>query len=181
MCSWPRAAPSATTCDSRTRCSVPLHRRILQRARPDPFRLAARLRRGRSSPTRVRPRDEALKDLAGRPAVYQARSFMPDLALTEAEIDDLIVWLDSPGMTATAERPTTTIFRRPSSTKRALVVDHHRRPQADRHHVRRRRLRLLHRRRHRGAADPHPARPGRTAVPDRRTSTTSCSRCTARR
>jgi cytochrome c oxidase subunit 2 len=39
--------------------------------------------------------DEALKDWLADPPFIKPGSFMPDLALTEAEIDALIVWLDS--------------------------------------------------------------------------------------
>ena len=40
-------------------------------------------------------RDEALKDWLADPPYIKPGSFMPDLALTEAEIDALIVWLES--------------------------------------------------------------------------------------
>lgn len=40
-------------------------------------------------------RDEALKEWLADPPYIKPGSFMPDLALTEAEIDALIIWLDS--------------------------------------------------------------------------------------
>ncbi len=46
-------------------------------------------------PAEGQSRDEALKDWLADPPYIKPGSFMPDLALTEAEIDALIVWLDS--------------------------------------------------------------------------------------
>jgi cytochrome c oxidase subunit 2 len=46
-------------------------------------------------PEEGQSRDEALKDWLADPPYIKPGSFMPDLALTEAEIDALIVWLDS--------------------------------------------------------------------------------------
>ena len=46
-------------------------------------------------PEEGQSRGEALKDWLADPPYIKPGSFMPDLALTEAEIDALIVWLDS--------------------------------------------------------------------------------------
>lgn len=46
-------------------------------------------------PEEGQSRDEALKDWLADPPYIKPGSFMPDLALTEAEIDALIVWLES--------------------------------------------------------------------------------------
>jgi cytochrome c oxidase subunit II len=46
-------------------------------------------------PAEGQSRDEALKDWLADPPYIKPGSFMPDLALTEAEIDALIVWLDT--------------------------------------------------------------------------------------
>lgn len=46
-------------------------------------------------PAEGQSRDEALKDWLADPPYIKPGSFMPDLALTEAEIDALIVWLES--------------------------------------------------------------------------------------
>ncbi|HEU5111680.1 MAG TPA: c-type cytochrome, partial [Acidimicrobiia bacterium] len=46
-------------------------------------------------PAEGQTRDEALKDWLADPPYIKPGSFMPDLALTEAEIDALIVWLDT--------------------------------------------------------------------------------------
>jgi cytochrome c oxidase subunit II len=46
-------------------------------------------------PEEGQSRDQALKDWLADPPYIKPGSFMPDLALTEAEIDALIVWLDS--------------------------------------------------------------------------------------
>jgi cytochrome c1 len=46
-------------------------------------------------PQEGQARDAALKEWLADPPYIKPGSFMPDLALTEAEIDALIVWLDS--------------------------------------------------------------------------------------
>ena len=46
-------------------------------------------------PEEGQSRDEALKDWLADPPYIKPGSFMPDLALTEAEIDALIVWLET--------------------------------------------------------------------------------------
>jgi cytochrome c1 len=46
-------------------------------------------------PEEGQTRDEALKEWLADPPSVKPGSFMPDLALTEQEIDALIVWLES--------------------------------------------------------------------------------------
>jgi cytochrome c oxidase subunit 2 len=46
-------------------------------------------------PEEGQSRPDALKDWLADPPYIKPGSFMPDLALTEAEIDALIVWLES--------------------------------------------------------------------------------------
>jgi heme/copper-type cytochrome/quinol oxidase subunit 2 len=50
---------------------------------------------GASLPEQGESHDEALKRWLADPPAVKPGSFMPDLALTEAEIEALIVWLDS--------------------------------------------------------------------------------------
>ena len=110
---------------------------------------------------------------------------MPNLGLTEQQIDQLVAYLSTPEVgariaMAIIEQPPTTAgarprpvssrrasrsasSRRPDRHDRLEELGLHRRPQEDRHHVRRRRAGVLPHRRLRGAADPRSSWPGPTA------------------
>jgi cytochrome c oxidase subunit 2 len=50
---------------------------------------------GATLPGSDQTKEQALKDWLANPPQIKPGSFMPNLALTEQEIDDLIVWLES--------------------------------------------------------------------------------------
>jgi cytochrome c oxidase subunit 2 len=50
---------------------------------------------GATLPDEGQTREDALKEWLSDPPSYKPGSFMPNLALTEQEIDDLIIWLES--------------------------------------------------------------------------------------